>query len=89
MIVEFFERSVIWNGYKTKSENKNTINEYRYLIESNFLGVSTLFGLVYSNNVNASKRYSTFRYYFRKAIIDNCNVIFNGKNFMTNQLILI
>ena len=26
-----FERSIYWNEYKTKSENKNTTNEYRYL----------------------------------------------------------
>ena len=27
------ERSVYWNEYKTKSENKNTTNEYRYFLE--------------------------------------------------------
>ena len=35
-----FERSVYWNKYKTKSENKNTTNEYRYFLESNFIGVN-------------------------------------------------
>ena len=30
------ERSVYWNEYKTKSENKNTTNECRYFLESNF-----------------------------------------------------
>ena len=34
-----FERSVYWNEYKTKSENKNTTNEYRHFFESNFVGV--------------------------------------------------
>ena len=33
-----FERSVYWNEYKTKSENKNTTYEYRYFIESKFVG---------------------------------------------------
>ena len=33
-----FERSVYWNEYKTKSENKKTANEY--LLESNFVGVN-------------------------------------------------
>ena len=28
-----FERSVSWNEYKTKTENKNTTNEYRYFLE--------------------------------------------------------
>ena len=31
-----FERSIYWNEYKTKSENKNTTNGYRYFSESNF-----------------------------------------------------
>ena len=31
-----FERSVYWNEYKTKSENKNTTNKYRYFLEKNF-----------------------------------------------------
>ena len=38
-----FERLVYWNEYKTKSENKNTTNEYRYFLESNFVGVNRLF----------------------------------------------
>ena len=28
-----FERSIYWNVYKTKSENKNSTNEYRYFLE--------------------------------------------------------
>ena len=31
-----FERSVCWNEYKAKHDNKNTTNEYRYFLESNF-----------------------------------------------------
>ena len=27
-----FERSVYWNEYKIKSENKNTANKYRYFL---------------------------------------------------------
>ena len=66
-----FERSVCWNEYKTKSENKNTANEYRYFFESNFLGVNRLFVFVYSNQDNNSKRFKTKRYYLPKGIIDN------------------
>ena len=40
-------RSVYWNKYKTKSEDKNTTNEFRYFLESNFLGVNRLLVLVY------------------------------------------
>ena len=35
-----FERSVYWNEYKTKIGNKNTANEFRYFLESNFVRVN-------------------------------------------------
>ena len=35
-----FKRSVYWNEHKTESENKNTTNEYRYFLKSNFVGVN-------------------------------------------------
>ena len=54
-----FETSVYWNECKTKCENKNTTNEYRYFFESNFVGVNRLFGLVYSNQDAYSKRFKT------------------------------
>ena len=31
-----FKRSVYWNEYKAKGENKNTIQQYGYFLESNF-----------------------------------------------------
>ena len=50
-----FERSVYWNEYKTKSEHKNTTNECRYLLKSNFAGVNILFVLVYTNQGDNAK----------------------------------
>ena len=47
-----FERSFYWNKYKTKSENKNTTNEYRFFLKSNFVGVNRLFELVHLNRSN-------------------------------------
>ena len=47
-----------WNEYKTKSENKNMKNEYRYFLESNFVGVNRLFQfiqikiMIWKNNNN-------------------------------------
>ena len=40
-----FERSVYWNEYKTKRDNKNTRSKLRYFLESNFVGVNRLFAL--------------------------------------------
>ena len=84
-----FERPVYWNEYKTKSENKNTTNEYRYFLESNFVGVNKLLVLVYSDEDVASKRFKVESNCLPKGIINNYNVVINGKTFMINQLILI
>ena len=45
-----FERSIYWNEYKTKSQNKNTTNKYRYFLESNSVGVDRLSDLANSRN---------------------------------------
>ena len=44
---KFEQSSVYWSEYKTKSVNKNAANEYRYFLESNFVGANRFF--VYSN----------------------------------------
>ena len=50
-----FERSVYWNEYKTKRDDKIMTNEYRYFIELNFVEVNRLFVLVYLNRDNDVK----------------------------------
>ena len=42
------ERSVYWNEHKTKSEYKDTVDKYKYFLESNFAGVTRLYVLIYS-----------------------------------------
>ena len=37
-----FEGSVYLNEYRTNSENKNTTNDYRCFLKSNFVGVNRL-----------------------------------------------
>ena len=61
-----FKRSVYWNEYKTKSDNKNTTNAIRYFLESNFVGVSRLFVLVYLNQHETSKRFKAKKVLFTK-----------------------
>ena len=80
------ERSVYWNEFKTKNENKNIANEYRYFFESNFVGVNRLFVSVSANQDVDSKRLKTQRYYLPRDIIKSYNAIINGKNFY-NQAI--
>ena len=84
-----FKRSVYWNEYKKKNENKNTTNEYRYFLESNFIGVNRLFVLVYSNEDADSRRFKAKRCFLPKGIIKNYNVVINGKTFMIKQSNLI
>ena len=76
-----FERLFNWNEYETKRDNKKRANEFRYFLESNFVGVNRLFILVHSNQDDDSKRFRSWRYYLPKGIIKNYNVIINGKNF--------
>ena len=68
-----------WNEYKAKSENKNTANEYRYCLESNFVGVNRLFVLIYRNQNDNVKRFNAKKYYLRRGIIKNYNI--SGENF--------
>ena len=70
-----FERSVYGYEYKTKSDNKNATNEFRFFLESNFFGVNRLFVLVYTNQYAASKIFKAKWYYLLKGMIDNYNVI--------------
>ena len=71
-----------WNEYKTKSENKNTTNKYRYFLESNFVKVNRFFFfLVYSNQDLNAKKIKAGRHYLWKGVTKNYNLIINGKNF--------
>ena len=76
-----FERLVYWKEYKTKSDNKNMTNKFRYFVKSNFVGVNRLFVLVYSNEDAAFKRFKAKKCYLPKRIINDYSVIINGKNF--------
>ena len=77
LVSKGFERSVYWNEYKAKSENKDK-NEYRYFSESISFGVNRLYVLVYSNKDDHSERSKTRRFHLPKGIIKNCNIIIEG-----------
>ena len=72
---------VYWKEYKSKSENKNTTNEFRNLLKSNFVGVHRLFVLVYPNRNDDVKRFKTKRYYLPRCITKHYSVMINGKKF--------
>ena len=51
-----------------------------------FFGVNRLFALVHSNHGENSRRLKAWRYYLLKIIINNYNVIINGKIFCTQSI---
>ena len=86
---KWFEGSVYWNEYKTESENKNTTNEYRYFLESNFVGVNRLLVLVYANEDDSAKRFKAKDIIYQKALLIIIMSSSLEKTFMTKQLIQI
>ena len=75
-----------WNEDKTKSEKKNTTNNFRYFLESISLEVNRLFILIYTNQDDSVKRFNAKKYYLPKSIIKNYNAIINGKTFYNQPI---
>ena len=65
-----------------------TDNKFTFFLESHFVGVNSVFVLVYKNQDDASKRLKTKMYYLQKEIFDNYIVLINRKTFMINQSVL-
>ena len=79
-----------WGKSKTKSENKNTTNEYRYFLESNFFGVSRLFVLVYSNkDANSLKDLKLEDITSQKELLRIITASSMKRTFTNNPLILL
>ena len=80
-----FERLVYWNEViisdNKDSDNKDTIDEIRFFLESNFVEVNRLFVLVYSSKYDPYKRFKAKRYYLPKEIINNYNATISEKSF--------
>ena len=79
------DRSVYWNKYKKKRAKKNTTNEYRYFLESNFVGVNRFFVLDHSNRDANAKRFNAREYYLQEGVIKNYYFIINRKNLPSHN----
>ena len=85
-----FEISVYWNEYKTKNENKNTTNNCRSFLESNFVEVTRLFVFIYPNQNNSAKRFNFKKYYKRERhYLRIITSSLQERTFMTNPLIIV
>ena len=83
-----FERTVVWNKYKSKIERvtipQNDNMFRRTTLDVSFKGVSKLFAAAYeTNNIerNANIEESRRRYYLPRAEIKDYNVLIDGRNF--------
>lgn len=56
-------------------------NKYTYFLASKFLGGSSFFVLVYSDQDGNAKRFKARRYYLPKGVVKNQNATINGKTF--------
>ena len=81
LLRKWFEISVYWKEYKTKSENKNTKYKYRYFLESNFVRVNGFFVLAFTNQDTNAKGFNAQKYYLSEDIIKYYNIMINKKNF--------
>ena len=72
---------------KQKLRYKNTTNEYRYFLEANCVGNNGLFVLVYTMLLDGNvKRFNARKYCLPKGIIDNYNIIINGKDVYDQEI---
>ena len=83
-----FERTVVWNEYKSKLERvtipQNDNMFRRTTLDVSFQGVSKLFAAAYETDDiqrNANTEESRRRYYLPRAEIKDYNVLIDGRNF--------
>ena len=88
LLSEGFERTVIWNEYKSKIETINLTangnNFKRTTLDTSFQGVSRLFVAAYETGDiqrNTDNQHSRQRYYLQRAEIKDYNVLIDGRRF--------
>ena len=82
-----FQRSIDWNEYKTKGQNKDAnANEFKYInLDPSFQGVNRLFVMAYNRVDGQHTRYGQRKYYLPRIDLKKYNVIIDGRNFMIIQ----
>ena len=87
-----FQRSIYWNGYKTKEiiENvdaNNPANTVRYInLDPSFQGVYRLFVMAYNREDGQPTRNGQRKYYLPRIGLNKYNVIIYGRNFYDNPI---
>ena len=88
LLSEGFERTVVWNKYKSKTEEinipANNNNFKRTALDTSFQVISRLFAAAYKTGDmqrNNDQALSRKRYYLPKVEIKDYNVLIDGGNF--------
>ena len=84
-----FQRSIYWNEYKTKGQNKDAnANEFKYInLDPSFQGVNRLFVVAYSRaDNNQPTKNGQRKYYLPRIDLKKYNVIIDGRNFYDNPI---
>ena len=78
-----FQRSIYWNEYKTKGQDKDAdANNFKYIsLDPSFQGVNTLFVMAYNRANGQPTRNGQRKYYLRRIDLEKYNVIIDGRNF--------
>ena len=84
-----FQRSIYWNEYKIKGQNKDAnANEFKYInLDPSFQGVNRLFVMAYSReDNNQPTKNGQRKYYLPRTDLEKYNVIIDGRNFYDNPI---
>ena len=84
-----FQRSIYWNEYKTKGQDKDAdANNFKYIsLDPSFQGVNGLFVMAYSRaDNNQPTKNDHKKYYLPRIDLYKYNVIIDGRNFYDNPI---
>ena len=88
LLSKVLERSVYQNKLKTKSQNKNPIDKYRYLLESKFVGINRSLFCLMQTKMIMQKGIKAEGIIYQKLVIRTIMSSSMEKTFMTSQWIL-
>ena len=84
-----FQRSISWNEYKTKGQDKDAdANNFKYVsLDPSFQGANRLFVMAYDNNTaNRPTTNGQQKYFLPRIDLNKYNVIIDGRNFHDNPI---
>ena len=83
-----FQRSIYWNEYKTKGQDKDSdTNNFKYIsLDPSFQGVNRLFVMASSRVHGQPTRNGQQKYYLPRIGLNKYNIIIDGRNFYDNPI---